>query len=169
MKNNKKISKSHKVANKNNNVEPKDSSRSLSLHMSYLFMATVAEGVRPAFLDVAEPANINLIDNSYDIMLSIRWMPEPAEEQPGWFKMTREEICLYYHDEKVQEWTSSFYHERPDYKQMQDFIVNFVNKKIEEVRNLGKDFNINIVWDSNMMDWLSGRFVGHYVFPISDI
>lgn len=145
---------------KNLIVEPVEPD-TLNLHIPYTKMATVAEALKLAFVDEPNPTKLNLKDYTYGMMLSIRWIPYPIEDDPGWFKMTTQEICIYHHNEKILELTYIWSHKELDYKQLQDFIDSIVKKDIEEVRNSGEDIDTDY-----MRAWLGGNLVNHSVFPL---
>ena len=161
------ISKSHKVANKNINVEPEDPFRDLFIHVPYYNMATVAEGLKQSSVSEPNPTIITLIDQSYGIMLSIMWAPNLLESNPGWCQMNTLLICLYHNGEEIQHWTNRGDEYNPyalNYKQMQDFINNIVKEDIEEARNSGEDPD-----NDYMRLWLTGHMVQTAVVPVPNI
>lgn len=154
MKNNVKISKSHKVANKNNNVEHKDPFHYLNIRVPYYNMATVMEGLKISCIDSPYPSLMNLIDSTYDITLGIVWAPISLDNNPDLCAIYQFQIILSHHDKEIKKWTNEGEESNPNainYEYIQDFINSIVKKDIEEVRNSGKDLN-----DDKMREWLTG-------------
>lgn len=167
MKNNKNISKSHKIANKNNNVEHKDPFHDLYIYVPYYNMATVMEGLKLSCIDSPNLTMIILRDSAYDITLSIGWAPTYFDNNSDWCAINQFVITLHHHDKKVQQWTNNGEDNNPyilNYTEMQEFINNIVKKDIEEVRNSGKDLN-----DDKMRDWLTGTMFRIPAVSVSDV
>jgi hypothetical protein len=147
-------SKSHKVANKNNNVEPEILIQNLIIYVPYDHMAAVAEGLE--YSSSAEPyfTSLKLIDITYDIALFIAWGPRCNKDNTDLCTMNSIGISLLLHGKEIQQWKYDG-DESPstiNYEAMQDFIINTVNKEIEEVRKSGENLD-----DDEMRDWLSGH------------
>ena len=167
MKNNKNISKSHKVANKNNNVEHKDPFHDLYIYVPYYNMATVMEGLKLSCIDSPNLTMIILRDSAYDITLSIGWLPTSIDNNSDWCAINRFRIILLHHDKVVQKWTNKGEDDNRyilNYTEMQEFINNIVKNDIEEARNSGEDLD-----NDYMRLWLTGHMVQTAVVPVPNI
>lgn len=166
MNNNKNI-KSHKVANKNNNVEHKDPYRDLNIYVPYYNMATVMEGFKLSCIASPIPTMINLIDSAYDITLSIGWAPTFYDNNSDWCAINQFLIILLHHDKEVQTWTNKGEENNPyihNYTEMQDVINDIVKNDIEEARNSGEDLD-----NDYMRLWLTGKALNIPGLSVSDV
>jgi len=163
----KNYNKSHKVANKNNNVEHKDPIHDLDIYVPYFNMATVMKGLKLSCIDSPNPTMINLYDTAYDITLSIGWLPTSIDNNSDWCAINRFRIILLHHDKVVQKWTNKGEDDNRyilNYTEMQEFINNIVKNDIEEARNSGEDLD-----NDYMRNWLTGRVQHVPRVSVSDV